>query len=647
MLQNLRESTGRWVAAGILGLIAITFIFFGIDFSVTGATFAAKVNGDDIPILEFERDYQQAQNQYQQLYPIELTDDMRRQLRSSVVERMVLAKALEQRADEAGYRVSDERLSDSIRSTPAFQVGGEFSPDVYSARLNAEGLTPGGYETLHRRQLELLDLEDGIERSTFFTPTEFRRYIELFNERRELGFALFDVDDFLAAVEVSAEQVGAHYAANSAQYMSAETVDLEYVELDQGTLAAGVVVTDEALEAYYNEQPDRFQTAEERHARHILVAVENDDRAAAEAEAAAVLARVQGGEDFAAVAMEVSDDTGTKALGGDLGWIARGLLTGAFEDALFAMQVGEVKGPVETDFGFHIIRLEEIRASRVQTFADVRDEIAAEYQVREAEDLFYDQANRLEELAFDAYDELASVATQMNLPVKTLAGYPRGGDPNAFANNAPVVQAAFDEELVSSGNNSRLIELADDRVMVLRVTAHNPPAPLPLESVSEQIRAQLARAAAQERVAAAAAAFLDELVNEPVATGADPAGAAPSRDLGALAATHAGTWNAPRWVERSDANVPTELLGVAFGVAAPLPEGGVRQVVPMASGDAAVMVLAGIQSGDPDLVPLTQRDEQQQRLAQEAAGSEMNSYARDVRERATVRVPDEVLNPQQ
>jgi peptidyl-prolyl cis-trans isomerase D len=632
MLQKIRESTGRWIAAGILGLIAVTFVFFGIDFSLTGATFAAKVNGENIPLLEFERELQRTQNQYQQLYPVELTPDLRRELRRSVVDRMVLAKALEQRADDVGYRVSDDRLREAIRTSAAFQVGGQFSPDVYAARLNSEGLSPTGFERLQRQQMELTELQNGILDSTFLTPAEFRQYIRIFNERRELSYALFAAQDFLDAVEVTDEQVAEHYEANAAQYMSEETVDIEYVELDKATVAAEVEVDESELEQYYEEQRERFETAEERQARHILIDVEDDDDAAAAEQAEVIEERLAAGEDFAALAAELSDDAGTRDQGGDLGWIRRGLLPGAFEDTLFSMQVGEVSAPVRSDFGYHIIRLDDIRAGQQASFDEVRDELATEYQTEQAEDRFYDRANQLDELAFDAYDELASVATELGVPLKTLMGYPRSGDATAFENNAPVVQAAFDDDSIASGNNSRLIELGDDRVLVLRVTAHHPPAQLPLDEVSADIREELERAAAAGLAEMAAGALLMELDTGGIE---DPATAA--QTLG-------GTWQAASWVERNDGNVPTEVLAAAFAVrdaSAP-----VREVVPMASGDVAVMVLTAIEAGNPDAVSRDERDQRQQQLAQTAGIAEMNAYALDARQRAKVRIPDEVLNPQ-
>ena len=220
MLQSFRESIGRWVAIAILALIAVTFVFFGIDFSLTGATFAARVNGTDIPLFEFEQELQRQQSEYQQLYRIELTDDLRLELRRNVLDQLVRTEALTQRATESGYRVSDQRVGDSIRALTAFQVGGVFSIEVYRAVLSSQGLTPTGFETLQRRQLGLQELQDGIIDTTFLTPAEFRRYIGLVNERRELAYALFAVEDFLDQVEVTDEAVAAHHEANGALYMS-------------------------------------------------------------------------------------------------------------------------------------------------------------------------------------------------------------------------------------------------------------------------------------------------------------------------------------------------------------------------------------------------------------------------------------------
>lgn len=651
MLQTFRESSiGKVAAFAIIGLIAVSFVFFGrsFNFGFTGSTFAAKVNGEEIPMLEFERDLQQYQNQYQQAFRVELTEDLRREMRRIVIDRMVLDEALRQQSEAAGYRVSNERLAEALRGTEAFQAGGEFSGDVYRARLNANGLTPAGYEALLRRQLALAEIQNGIAASTFLTPAEYRRYIELYNERREIAYALFAIEDFLAQVEIGEEAVAEYHAANASQFMSEETVDLEYVELTLASIAAGVEVTEDDLRAYYDEQQEQFSTPEERHVRHILIEVQGDDRQAAEAEAQAVRERLDAGEDFAALARELSDDRGTSADGGDLGWIGRGFLTGPFEDALFAMAVGDVSGPVETEFGYHILRLEDVRGGEVRSFEDVHDELLAQLREDRAAQRFFDVAKELDLQAFEAVNDLQGVAERMGLELKTIEGFSRRGDPDVFADSGPVVAAVFDEDAIATGDNTNAVELSDEDVVVARVTAHHPPEPEALDDVADEIRDLLARRAAGALVGEAAQAFFAEL--EGSASDAEPQPEAVSGtdavDEAELAARHGGQWFAARFVERTDAQVPAELLSVAFSQAKPGEGQVARRLVPLGSGDEAVLVLSAVELGQPGLVPQEERDQRQRELADQAAQTEIFGYAGDVRDRATVRIPDVVLNPQ-
>jgi peptidyl-prolyl cis-trans isomerase D len=636
MLQRIHDSLARWIALALLGLVAVGFVFWRADFGTSGgASFAAKVNGENLPISEFDRELQGRQSQYQQLYRIELTEEMRRELRRSVLEDLIRSAALRQRIEKQGYRVSDQRLIDFIRSIPAFQVDGKFSSDTYRALLQNQGLTPTVFEAQERQSLEARELQAGIAESSFLTPAEFRRYIELFNQKREIGYAVFEVDSFSGGVTIDDAAIAKHYEDNKASYQTTETVDLEYVELALADIAAAGEATDEALRKLYDDEKDRFQVAEERRVRHILVTVPDGGEDAARAKADAIAARVRGGEDFAAVARQASEDAGTKAQGGELGWVARGggILPMPFEDALFAMTApNEIAGPIRSPAGFHIIQLEEIRPGEVQPFEAVRDQLSSEYRTQRAETQFYDRANELEDKAFTAYNELATVAQKMNLPLKTLMGFPRSGDPAVFMNSAPVVQAAFDNDILETGRNSGLLQLADDHVVVLRVTAHHPPADKPLAEVHDQIRDELKRTRAQELAEQAAAAFLAD-----VEKGTEPA---------AAAMAHMGTWRAPAWTERTDPNVPTEILAAAFGLQKPKDGTITRRQVALSNGGQAVLALTNVQAGQPDEVPQEQRDQRRQELADQAAMAELTSYIASVREQATVRIPPEVLEPQ-
>ena len=633
MLQRIHDSLARWIALILLAMVSVGFIFWRADFNNgRTATFAAKVNGENLSLQEFDRTLQFRQNQYQQQYRTELSEDMRRQLRRSVVEEMVRSAVLRQRAEEEGYRASDARVVESIHSNPNFQVDDHFDRRLYDSLLAQNNLSPAAYEASQRTEMQVRDLQEGIVESTFLTPAEFRRYIELYNQRREIGYGLFPVDAFLSRVTIDEPAISAHYESNQARYQTPETVDLEYIELSLADIAATVDVSDEALRKAYDEERDRFQTAEERHASHILIAVDKGNEDAARAKAAAIAERARKGEDFAKLASEVSDDAGTKAQGGDLGWMTQ--RDAPFENALFGLQVGAISDPIRSDFGFHVIKLDEIRPATVRPFEEVRDELAADLRTRKAEQMFYDRANQLADRSFDAYNQLGTVATELKLPLKTLANFPRTGDPAVFSNSAPVVQAAFDEQNVDSGRNSSLIELGDDQVLVLRVTAHHVPMVKPLQEVHDQIRDELKRARAQELAEQASQAFLTAIQ-------------APNADPAALAAQQNGSWTAPAWVERTSPNVPTEVLAAAFGLPKPAEGEVTREHVALANGGHAVLVLSNVQAGTPDSIPQSDRDQRQRQLADQSAYSELTGYVGTLREQATVKIPPDVIEPQQ
>jgi peptidyl-prolyl cis-trans isomerase D len=635
MLQRIHDSLtlGRWVVVIILGLIAFTFIFWGIgDFGSVGASFAAKVNREEVSLVDFENELQARQRRFTELYRIDPTEEARREMRAAVVEDLVREEALKQRVQEQGYRASNERVTQSIREIPAFQVGGEFSYDNYQGILASAGLTPTGFEQQQRETLELGDLQAGIADSTFLTPAEFRRYIELYNQRRELAYALFDAAEFTERVSIDDAAIAERYANSQASYQTAETVDLEYIELALADVAASIEVSEEELREAYDKERARFATTEERKTSHILIAI-GDDETAARAAADAVVTRLRNGEAFAALAAELSADAGSKGQGGDLGWIGRGALTGPFEDALFALGVGEFSEPVRTDQGFHIIRLDELRSGGQQSFEAVREDLAAETRSRRAEDLFFERTDALEESAAEAYDALAPVADQMQLPLKTLDGFARTGDPSVFeeAANAAVVQAAFAEEIVDSGRNTELVELADDHALVLRVKAHHVPQPKPLDEVREEIRAELTRERALELADTAAQAFLAELN-----TGGDPV---------ALAAKHNGQWQPAAWVTRSDSTLPPDVLTATFALPKTTAAAPLREAVALSTGGQAVIVLTGVEAGEPEAMSQAERDARQRMLADESARAELLGYAGSVRAAASVRIPDAILEP--
>jgi peptidyl-prolyl cis-trans isomerase D len=652
MLHVFRESIGRYVAIAILALIALTFVFFGIDFSVSQLSFAAKVNGEAISVQEFDRQLRNEQNRIQSLVLDELSDDMRRQIRRSVIDQMVARELLGQVTEEAGYRVSDARVIEILRSSEVFQVGGEFSQDVYLSLLAAEGLSPAGYEAMQRDLYTVGELQGGLLESSFITPAEFRRRIELYYERREIAYALFAALDFLDQVEVTDQQIADYHAGNSGAFQTEESVDIEFVEFDLASIAAGVEISEDELRDYYEDQIERYSVSEERRVSHILVEPVGDDYVQAEAEAEAILARLDAGEDFAEVAAEVSDDVGTRNVGGDLGFMTRGVMAGPFEDALYDMEVGEIRGPVETEFGFHILSLDELRAGDQLPFEAIREVLQTDLASDRAYSTFIDQANDIANDAYDARNELTSVADAYGLELQTIEGLTRTSDISQFPNPQAIVAAAFDDSAIASGDNSDLIELTDEHVAVLRVAAHHLPEARPFDDVSGEIRSMLERERAADLAAAAATRYLGVLNGDTVAD-ADADADAPAEaadDVLSLAETvaaeYGAIWNPPTWIVRSSPTTPAAIASLVFNQPRPTGDSPAILRVPVGDGDQAVVLFTRVEAGVPEVIPAEEREAAQTELRALAAEEEFNTYAADALERARIRIPDEVLDPQ-
>jgi peptidyl-prolyl cis-trans isomerase D len=638
MLQVFRESFGRYIAIAIMAFIGITFIFFGIDFTVTQLSYAAKVNGEAIPIQEYESSLQRRQNEYQQQFRAELSDDDLLAIRRLVLDEMVMREVLLQRAKEAGYRISDARVEQSIRDTEAFQIDGQYSEDVAQSLLRDNGLTVEGFRRNQREQLALVEFEEAVYESSFITPDEFRRYIEVYFEKREIGYATFAAASFADQVTIEDAEVAQFYSDNESQFQTEESVDVEFAVLDLASIAASTEVSEDELRSFYESEAERYAGSEERHVRHILIAAEGDDREAARAEATRVRERLDAGEDFAQLAAELSDDGGTRNNGGDLGWYVRGVLDdGPLDAALFAMTVGAVEGPVESEFGFHILRLDEVRAGAQPPFESVRAELRDDLATEKAATEFYDRATELAEVAFDAGSDLASIAGEFGLTLETMPGLTRSGAGDRFADPAPFVEAAFDENNLASGNVSDLIELDDSSVAVLRVAAHHPQTLRPLEEVSAGIRETLIRGRAGELAADAAAAFLAGLDSAAIAAG--------TQDPAALAAAQGASWTDRLSVERGSAAAPAPVISTVFAQARPAAGAVGIASAPLENGDEAVVLVYSALPGDPEDIPVGDRDQGQEQLAGQAAQAEINAFGSDARESARIRVPDQVLNP--
>jgi peptidyl-prolyl cis-trans isomerase D len=630
MLQRIREKITGWVAWAILITIGLVFAVWGIDFSFTPRTVAAKVDGEEVAVEPVRRAYQEQISRFQQAFRADVPEELAQEIKRNVIEQFVRRELLLQRVASAGYRVGDGELTAYIQSVPAFQVGGQFNLDAYRATLAGAGYVPTTFEAEQRRMLEIQQLQDALVISAFLPPGELERRVALERELREIEWVALPLERFLDEVEVSDADVEARYQASPDRWMTSEAVDLAYLEIRLDRLAEDVEVSEEDLRAFYQaevaREPERYAGRERRKAAHILLRA-GDDPEATRARLMELRARILAGEDFATVAEEASEDPGSARAGGDLGWVEPGIMVPAFEEALFAMEEGALSEPVRTEFGWHLIKLEAIERSAGASFEEAREELALEYSRRMAEDRFYDEAETLARLAFEHADGLDAASAELGLEIRTIEGVTRDGGPGIAA-SPQVIAAAWSEAVLAEGENSTLLELDDGQAAVVRVAAHHMPELRPLQAVAEQIAAELRR----ER----AAARVRELGEQ--ARARLEAGEGVAEIAGELEADFV----AGITVVRDDVTVPPHVATAAFAASRPGP--GAPTVVGTEAGTGyyAVRVLSATPGG-LDLLG----DEERRELREQALGArateELQAYLEHMREGAKVTIFESAL----
>lgn len=634
MLQDIRDRLTGWLVWVVVGLICIPFALWGVDSFFTGSNdpVVVKVGDQKITESQFRNGYDQRYQQFQAMMGENFRADMfdQAKFRQAVLDDMTQEAMMRQYVRKSGYHASDATLLKYLSSVPAFQVDGQFSTDAYRAALSRQGLTPTQFEAQLRDSLEIDQLREAIIDTSFVTEADVAEAYRVQNEQRSLSYAVLDTAKYMAQVTVTDEQIKSRYDTDKSKYMAPERIKLAYVELSSDDLAKAAAPTADVLQVIYNAEKDaRFSSPEERKASHILVAF-GADKSVAKTKIAEYAAKLKGGANFADLAKTVSDDSGSKSQGGDLGWVKRGgMMSDEFEKPLYALnKVGAVTEPVETQYGWHLIRLDEIKVAKVRSFEDatVQAELADLYRQREVQKRFKEQTEKLEQLAFESPTSLDAVSKELNLPVQTTEWFTRAGGSGIAANDA-VKQAAFSKEVVSDGDNSKPISLTPGKVIVLRKAEHEAPRQKPLTEVSDVVRlavtTEAARAKAQvEATQMAAAARVGQSTAE-------------------LAAARGLTLKVPGLVRRDNGTEDRAVIASLFRM--PRPQQGAVSAadIKLSNGDSAVVILSAVQDAPWPAADASVVANAQKQLRDAVAGAEFGSYRKSIEKHVKVKVLNE------
>lgn len=510
MLQNIRDNSQGWIAKTIIGLIVVLMALTGVDAIVNVSSDrnkAAEVNGQVIGIDELARavDLQRRQLQQQlgeQFDASQLDENL---LRSSALDGLIERTLLLQGAEQAGMRFSDTALDQLLLITPEFQQDGRFSPERFDQMIRQMGYSRLQFRQLMQQEMLMGQLQAGLAGSHFVTDEEVAAFAALERQTRSFDYLTLKAD--ASNIQISEQQLADYYAANSAEFMSPEQVVIEYLELKKDAFFDQVEISDDELQPLYEQEIANL--GEQRRAAHILLEFSSRSDEELRTQLEALRERVMAGEDFAALAREFSEDTGSAREGGDLGFAGQGVYDPAFEESLFALQVGEVSAPVKTEFGWHLIRLQDVQAAEVPTLEALRPQLERELKAQKVEQRFVEVTKQLEDAAFESAD-LQQPAQELGLSVQESEAFGRDGGQGITANRQ-VIQAAFSDEVLLEAANSAPLELDPDTVVVLRVKEHRKSSVRPLEAVAEALRSQLTQQQAAERAREQGDALLQAL----------------------------------------------------------------------------------------------------------------------------------------
>jgi peptidyl-prolyl cis-trans isomerase D len=510
LLEKFRELIKGTLAKVILALITIPFALWGIESYIrTGPSqdTVATVAGQRITYNEFDQTFKNQQEQYRQMLGANYDAAMfnTAEARSSVLEQLVNQRVVQQAATRSKVRVSDELLREKILTEPAFQVDGTFNQSNYDLAVKRQFGSAARFEEQLRGDLQNDRFRTSILDTGFISKTSVDQFARLSEQTRDVSVLTLSLDAYKDRAKIEPKQVQEYYDNNKGEFTIPEQVKVEYIEVSIDAIAAATVITPEKIAETYNASKDRYRQKEERKASHILISAAKDAKPevkkAAREKAQQILDTVRKNPaTFADIAKKESQDPGSAATGGDLGFFGRGSMVGPFEAAAFGAQKEEIVGPVETDFGFHIIRVTDIKPEKVKSLEEARPEIEGEMKKAEANAKFADVSQKVTDIVFTQPNELGPAAQAAGVPLKTSPLFARQFAPVPALNNPKLLGEIFSADSLKSKRNTSAVEVRPNVLVAARVIESKPSEIRPFDTVKASIEARLIREA-QTRLA--------------------------------------------------------------------------------------------------------------------------------------------------
>lgn len=489
MLEVIRAHSKGWVAKLILTLITVPFALFGIDAylkDVGAGASVAKVDGATISVQEYRNAMQSLRDRLQKENPKDISALDSPEVKQSVLDRLINTRLFNAEVSNSNFKITNEQLAQFITSLPEFQEGGKFSQEVYDRLLSQNQMTPSQFEKKMRGEMLLQQVRDGIPGLAFTSKAVENASLVVEHQQREVSVAEIKTADFISQVNVDPSEVKAYYEKHKDKFKVPEQVKLEYVMLSANTLIPKMQTTEEEAKKFYDENASKFQGDEQRRASHILIgfsaSATPEAKAEAKKKAEQVLAEVKKNPaKFAELAKKYSQDPGSAEKGGDLGAFGRGAMVKPFEDAAFSMKQGDVSGLVQSDFGYHIIKLNEI-LGQGQGFEQLKPQIRAELMYQKALAKFAEQAEAFSATVYEQSSSLQPVADTYGVPVQK-SEWMSFVDGAKFFKSDRLMTLVFSSDVLKDKRNTEAVEVSNNTLVSARVVDYKPSAPRSFDEV--------------------------------------------------------------------------------------------------------------------------------------------------------------------
>lgn len=511
MLEAIRERAQGWIAKIILGLIVLAFALWGVDWYFQGGgkePAVATVGDGDIT----QRDFFEALKQQRDAMGIkgDIPPTVDQMLRQQVADQLIDVRLVTLVGQDAGFAISDAQLNTYLGGIELFQENGQFSQARLDAFLRSKGWSQQKLLTMVRQDLLLRQVQFAYAEGVLASNTGTEQVAKLLTQQREVNEVIYDRKAFLNLIKIDDAAVEQFYKAHQQDYAVPAQVRVQYTVLSQDAIGKQIQITEAAARQTYEANKARYQQPENRRASHILIQAGPDAKAKAEK----VLKEVKANPArFADLAKQYSDDPGSAARGGDLGSFGREMMVKPFADAAFQMKKGEIGGLVETQFGYHIIRLDDIISGAVVAFDKVKGEIMQDLQKQEAARKFAEVAERFSNLVYEQPDSLQAAATEFKLTLEESGWISAGRAEPAILNNPRLMEALFARDALEKKQNTEAIEVATNTLVAARVLEHRPASTRPLTEVAGVIRLQLQAEAAGKKAVEAGQQALEAARN--------------------------------------------------------------------------------------------------------------------------------------